>query len=412
SLPRPSRWSGISTRAKILTAAVTLVIGVSIPVTLSLLQDKGDGSSSGASSSPFLGPYLSTSVPNAGTYATFSPDGKLIAAAGSTTVQLLLASGGTAQILDRQTHPLFSGAGNLLATVDARSTAKMTVHLWDTATNDTSSPSTSSSPSTPSSATDIATGAPASVTMAFSPRGDLLATASGLAATENYGNPIRLWNTSTGRLVATLTGFDNGVQSIVFTPDGKTLAAGAAGNPGTVKVWDVTTGKLTATLPTGYVIALSPDGKTLATSSEFAADHKASLWDITTGKRIAALAKGRPLGFSGDGQLLALSNDTDQVQVWRVSNRERERVFSGMTTAEFASTGERLALISTTGTGLLVDYASSTSAKTLASYTGTPANIQSIAFAAGGDTLTTASKDGTVQVWMANWPSWVSPSPS
>ncbi|QNP68814.1 WD40 repeat domain-containing protein [Streptomyces roseirectus] len=93
---------------------------------------------------------------------------------------------------------------------------------------------------------------------------------------------------------------------MVFTPDGTTLAAGAAGGPGAVGLWNVTTAKRTATLPTGYVLALSPDGRTLATSGEFTAGHKASLWSVPTAKHLAALAAGRPLGFSGDGRLLAL----------------------------------------------------------------------------------------------------------
>ncbi|WP_167376804.1 WD40 repeat domain-containing protein, partial [Streptomyces niveiscabiei] len=401
--PRPSRWSALSTRAKILVGAVVLAIGVgvAVPVTLTLLHDEGGtngGKDSAAGWGRVPGPILRTSVAGAGTTALFSPDGKFIAATGATGVRLLRATdAGTVQTLARQAYPLFSKAGNLLATVDTGSTAKMTVHVRNLTTNST---------------TDIATGAPASVTMAFSPRGDLLATAAGLAADKDYGNPIRLWNTSTGELVTTLTGFGNGVQSMVFMPDGKTLAAGAAGSPGTVKLWNVQTAKVTTTLATGYVIALSPDGRTLATSSEFAADHKASLWDVTTGERLTALAEGRPLGFSGDGELLALLDNTGTVQLWRTSGHTPERAFPSTATAKFAPTGERLALLSDTGTITLLDYTSPGPAKTLPQPTTTSTKTRTIDFTGDGTALTTAAQDNTVQVWTLNWSTWVSPSPS
>ncbi|MFM9448009.1 caspase, EACC1-associated type [Streptomyces acidiscabies] len=399
--PSLPRRLALSTRAKILAATVVLVIGVSVPVTLTLLQDKGDDSDSSDSSSgavPVPGPVLRAVASDVGGSAVFGPDDKLIAATGGKGVRLLRATdAGTVNTFPGQAYPLFSPAGGLLATVDTDNAAKKTVRLWNLTAN---------------SRTDILTGAPSSVTMAFSPRGDLLATAAGLAANQDYGNPIRLWNTSTGKLVTTLTGFGNGVQSMVFTPDGKTLAAGAAGSPGTVRLWNVTTGKVTATLAAGYVITLSPDGRTLATSSEFAADHKASLWDITTGKRIAALAEGRPLGFSGDGELLALMDSSSTVQLWRISDHARERTFTGMTTAQFGPSGERLALVSETGTVSLLDYTSSTPMKTLTPLSGTSGKIQTVDFSADGSALTTAAQDGRVQVWMLKWSSWVSPSPS
>ncbi|WP_416969655.1 caspase, EACC1-associated type [Streptomyces sp. 4F14] len=396
SLPRPPRRPALSTRVKVLVAAVVLAVGVAVPVTLAYLGEKG-GDKDSAGSFQVAGPTLRASVTDAGSSAVFSPDGTLIAATGDTGVQLLRAAdAGTVTTLPHQGYPLFSPAGGLLATVDRDSAAKATVQVRNLATNGT---------------IDILTGAPGSVMMAFSPRGDLLATAAGLAANQDYGNPIRLWNTATGKLVTTLTGFDNGVQSMLFTPDGKTLAAGAAGDPGTVKIWNVTTGKVTATLATGYVIALSPDGRTLATSSEFTADHKASLWDITTGKRLAALSTARPLGFSGDGKLLALMDARNTVELWRISNRAREQLFTGITTARFGPSGERLALVSDTGTVDVVDYTRPLITRTLPAPTST-ARIQTADFSPDSTTLTTASQNNTVQVWRLNWSTWVSPSPS
>ena len=54
-----------------------------------------------------------------------------------------------------------------------------------------------------------------------------------------------LWNVTNGESTRTLIGHTDGVFSVKFRPDGKTLASGSADC--TVKLWDVDTGKNTAT---------------------------------------------------------------------------------------------------------------------------------------------------------------------
>ena len=57
---------------------------------------------------------------------------------------------------------------------------------------------------------------------------------------------MRLWDVATRQQIGDpLTGFARWVTSVVFSPDGKTLAGG--NNDGTVRLWDV--GYLTNTLP-------------------------------------------------------------------------------------------------------------------------------------------------------------------
>ncbi|WP_354666125.1 AAA-like domain-containing protein [Nostoc sp. GT001] len=73
----------------------------------------------------------------------------------------------------------------------------------------------------------------------FSPDGKTLASASD-------DNTIKLWNRDTGKEISTLRGHSDGVNSVVFSPDGKTLAS--ASDDKTIKLWNRDTGKEISTL--------------------------------------------------------------------------------------------------------------------------------------------------------------------
>ncbi|OYD86772.1 hypothetical protein CDG77_33170, partial [Nostoc sp. 'Peltigera membranacea cyanobiont' 213] len=86
-----------------------------------------------------------------------------------------------------------------------------------------------------------------------------------------------------------LQGHSDGVNSVVFSPDGKTLASASADK--TIKLWNRDTGKEISTL-SGHSAAVisvvfSPDGKTLASAS---GDNTIKLWNRETGKEISTLS--------------------------------------------------------------------------------------------------------------------------
>ncbi|MHC5729339.1 MAG: WD40 repeat domain-containing protein, partial [Nostoc sp.] len=85
-------------------------------------------------------------------------------------------------------------------------------------------------------------------------------------------------NISQITLVKTLHGHSGSVNSVAISPDGKTLASGS--DDETIKLWNLATGEQIRTL-TGHSevlnVAISPDGKTLVSGGS---DNTIKIWRL------------------------------------------------------------------------------------------------------------------------------------
>ncbi len=131
---------------------------------------------------------------------------------------------------------------------------------------------------------------------------------------------VRLWNASSGQLLATLRGHQEAVNSVVFYPGGRQLASCSA--DATARIWDLATGKCLATIRPhqgGLLgVAISADGQTLVTTG-----YKLSFWDAVTGQERCGLGEGRGLSwcaaFSADGKQLFSGYDNGTVRLRRAN---------------------------------------------------------------------------------------------
>jgi WD40 repeat protein len=149
--------------------------------------------------------------------------------------------------------------------------------------------------------------------VASSPDGNLIAE----AADGDY--MVRLWNTSAldkGPML--LSGHTSSVNSVAFSPDGKTLLTG--GDDESAQLWDTATGKNQGVInDKSFVraVAFSPDGKTLATGDS---DGAVRVWDVATEKMLAELTGHASVvtsvSFTSDGKHIISSSQDGSVRVW------------------------------------------------------------------------------------------------
>ncbi|CAD5932100.1 Vegetative incompatibility protein HET-E-1 [Planktothrix agardhii] len=202
--------------------------------------------------------------------------------------------------------------------------------------------------------------------------------------------------------VATLIGHSSSVYSVALSPDGRTLASGSQDE--TIKLWDVPSQREIATL-TGhssfvYSVAFSPDGQTLASGSF---DKTIKLWDVQSQREIATLtghsSPVTSVAFSPDGRTLA-SGSHDNIKLWDVQSQQQSATLTGhshlVRSVAFSPDGRTLASGSFDKTIKLWDVQRQ---REIATLTGHSDNVRSVAFSPDGRTLASGSEDNTIKLW-------------
>jgi WD40 repeat protein/serine/threonine protein kinase len=239
--------------------------------------------------------------------------------------------------------------------------------------------------------------------VAFSPRGDLLAT--------DAGNQIRLWRTGTWDLVTQLTLLGD-VRDLKFSPDGRRLASLSL--PDEVTVWEVDRWTIVRRIRGAKLgdmllgrLDFSPNGKALVIGD---VNHRLEVVDLASGDMNVDIPEAHPepitsVVWSQNGSVIASGSGYTggPIQLWDAASGKPlgaplEGHTSWISELIFSTDGLRLYSASADQTIRIWDVEQR---RCLATLRGSTDEVYGLALSPDGTTLASACKDGVIAFWSA-----------
>lgn len=260
-------------------------------------------------------------------------------------------------------------------------------------------------------------------------------------AKQSSSLPVTTSPSSLGKTLVVYQGHHSNISAVAWSPDGTSIASGAASLPGlrwiqatdqqrqaaimdsemgradaTVQIWDPRTGqrRLIYQGHRGGVGALAWSPNSTRMASCGLADASTQVWNPVNGQRLSmrsngtgerqgALAAIWALAWSPGGTYLAIGDALHRVQVWKVATGQTVVTYTRhrgpINCLAWSPDGGQLASASSDGTVQVWD---ALTGQQQVVYTDQTGPKRAVLWSADGQSVVSAGSDGSIKVWQAN----------
>ncbi|MGJ5628503.1 protein kinase domain-containing protein [Nostoc sp. CALU 1950] len=204
-------------------------------------------------------------------------------------------------------------------------------------------------------------------------------------------------------LANTLQGHENSVLSVAISPDGKTIAS--SGDDRKIKLWNLATGSPISSFNTYSqqvnAVVISPDGKTLVSGND---DNTIKIWNLGTGKQIRTLTghsdSVHALAISADSQTLLSGSDDNTIKIWDLATGEQIRTLVGHTFwVRSVAISPDSVILASGSFDKTIKIWNLTKGYSIRTLEGNSQTVTTVAISPDGKTLASGSRDRTIKLW-------------
>ena len=211
---------------------------------------------------------------------------------------------------------------------------------------------------------------------------------------------IRIWDLNSQKLLRTLKGHTDWVYDIAISADSQTLVSGSKDK--TLRLWQLSGQHRTLTGHTSYInsVAISPDATKIASGSY---DKTVKLWNLSTGQVDTLKGHTREVlavAISADGKKIVSGSVDRTLIIWNLKTLKAQNTLVGHTSdvnaIALSSNNQQLVSVSDDRTIKLWNLNTGREIRTL---TGHLADINAVDFSPDNQHIATGSDDKTVKIW-------------